>query len=75
MDAATLDENRRILCGEHIPTDPTSHLGLYNSLKRLKYFYGETASIELASEEGEMTCFTITFPYDMEVDDDAFNRE
>ncbi len=43
-----------------------SHVGFANSLKRLKYFYGDQADIILSSEEGEGTCITLLFPYDLE---------
>lgn len=43
-----------------------SHVGFANSLKRLKYFYGNDADIHLFSEEGEGTCITVTFPYNLE---------
>ena len=44
--------------------DKNSHIGLYNSMKRLKYFYGDEATIEVESEEGAGTCFTVSFPYE-----------
>lgn len=71
MDAETLAKNRRILDGEELSEEGNSHLGLRNSYKRLKYFYGEEARIELESEPGEMTSFTIRFPYNVEVDDES----
>lgn len=43
-----------------------SHVGFANSLRRLKYFYGDQADISLSSEEGEGTCITLTFPYNLE---------
>lgn len=42
------------------------NVGLKNSVKRLKYFYGEQASLHVESEEGEETTMTITFPYNLE---------
>ena len=42
------------------------NVGLKNSVKRLKYFYGEQASLHVESEEGEGTTMTITFPYNLE---------
>lgn len=42
------------------------NVGLKNSVKRLKYFYGEQASLHVESEEGEGTTMTIIFPYDLE---------
>lgn len=75
MDEVTLERNQKMFRGEYIPKDKTSHLGLYNSYKRLKYFYGEEASIDVQSEKEEMSCFTISFPYNLEVDDESFNVE
>ena len=43
-----------------------AHVGFANSLKRIKYFYGDSADIMIASAEGEGTCITITFPYNLE---------
>ena len=63
MDAETLEQNQKMLRGEIDMEDKNSHLGLYNSMKRLKYFYGEKAEIQVESEEGYGTCFTIRFPY------------
>lgn len=75
MDEETLVRNQKMFSGEYIPKDKTTHLGLYNSYKRLKYFYGDEASIDVQSEKGEMSCFTISFPYNLEVDDESFNIE
>lgn len=52
-----------------------SHIGFSNSLRRLRYFYGEEADIVIASEIGAGTCVTIRFPYNLEVQDEAFDRE
>lgn len=43
-----------------------SHVGYYNSMRRLKHFYGEKADITIASELGEGTCVIVSFPYDLE---------
>lgn len=45
-----------------------THIGLYNSYMRIKHFYGDQASIEVTSEIGKGTNFTINIPY--EVGDD-----
>ena len=71
MSEEILERNRKMFRGEYVPEDKNAHLGLYNSLKRLKYFYGETAYIDVTSEQDESTCFTISFPYDMEYSDDS----
>lgn len=69
MEPEVLEWNQKLFRGEVIPEDKNAHLGLYNSYKRLKYFYGEEAYVEVQSEPGEMTCFTISFPYDLELDE------
>ena len=66
---------QKILRQEIEPENENTHLGLYNSIKRLKYFYGEKAEIELDSVEGEMTCFIIKFPYNLEVRDEDLHCE
>lgn len=43
-----------------------SHVGFSNSLKRIKYFYGDSADIIINSVEEEGTCIEITFPYNLE---------
>ena len=42
------------------------HVGLKNSIRRLKYFYGEDSSIQVETVEGEGTSFIIMFPYNLE---------
>ncbi len=42
------------------------NVGLKNSVKRLKYFYGEQAKLHVESETGEGTSMTIIFPYNLE---------
>lgn len=69
MDEKTLDKERKLLSGELKPENPNDHIGLVNSLKRLKYFYGEKASIEIESDPGKLMCFKIQFPYHL--DDEA----
>lgn len=64
MDREILEQNQKMFRQEIDMEDKNSHLGLYNSMKRLKYFYGEEAEIEVESEKGKGTCFTIRFPYD-----------
>lgn len=75
MDEETLERNRRILNGELEPENQNSHMGVFNSFKRLKYFYGENTKIEVESEPGVMTSFMIQFPYDVEVEDESFIGE
>ncbi len=66
MTEEMLERNQKMFRGEYKPQNQSEHLGLYNSLKRLKYFYGETAGIEVESERGKGTAFRIYFPYDVE---------
>lgn len=59
------DVVRQINAGEYCNNDERIHVGLHNSIRRLKYFYGEHASLQVESEIGEGTIFTITIPYDL----------
>ena len=52
-----------------------SHIGFYNSLRRVKYFYGDEADIEIMSDLGEGTCVNIHFPYNLEVEDETIDCE
>jgi len=65
---------QKMFRGEWVPEDTSSHVGLYNSLKRLRYFYGEQASITLEQQEA-MTAFCIQFPYYLEVEDEFINGQ
>lgn len=40
-----------------------AHVGIHNSITRLKYFYGDDASILVSSKLGEGACFTVKIPY------------
>lgn len=62
MRTDILEQNQAIFRGEYEPENHSKHVGLYNSYKRLKGFYGEDAKIEVESEQGIMTRFTICFP-------------
>lgn len=42
------------------------HVGLHNAYMRIKHFYGDQADIEVISEQGVGTCFTIKIPYNLE---------
>lgn len=64
MSREMLERNQKVFREEIDMEDKSSHLGLYNSIKRLKYFYGDKAGIEVESEEEAGTRFTIRFPYD-----------
>ncbi|MDO5423337.1 MAG: histidine kinase [Eubacteriales bacterium] len=52
-----------------------SHIGFANSLRRVKFFYGEEADILLTSELGSGTCVEIRFPYNLEADDEFTDCE
>lgn len=75
MDEETLRRNQRIFDGSQKPDQESAHIGLYNSMKRLKHFYGEAATVEVISEKGKMTSFTVSFPYQPEVDNESFNGQ
>ena len=68
MPPEILERNRRILSGELVPENRNAHVGLFNSYRRLKYFYGEKATVTLESESGEPTVFTIRFPYALDAE-------
>lgn len=42
--------------------DERVHVGIENSYRRMKYFYGEKGSLTVVSQPGEGTCFTIVIP-------------
>nr|WP_314464734.1 histidine kinase [uncultured Clostridium sp.] len=75
MDQETLDYNNKMLHGEIEPAGSNAHVGLLNSIKRLKYFYGEMATIEIESERGNGTLIRIMFPYNLEAVDETFNDQ
>ena len=68
MPPEILERNRRILSGELVPENRNAHVGLFNSYRRLKYFYGEEASVTLDCEPGLLTVFTIRFPYHLDAE-------
>ena len=73
MPPDIFERNRRILSGELIPENRNAHVGLFNSYRRLRYFYGEEASVTLDCEPGVLTVFTICFPY--QLDTEALGNE
>jgi Predicted signal transduction protein with a C-terminal ATPase domain len=75
MNPETQENSRKLLSGEIEPHNPYSHIGLLNSMRRLKHFYGEEANIEITSEQGKMTCIKIQFPYNLEADNETFNDQ
>lgn len=44
------------------------HVGIYNSLQRIRYFYGEESTLQVRSEPGKGSCFVVRFPYDPKED-------
>ena len=48
------------------PATDGKNVGIKNSILRLKYYYGEKASVVCESEYMVGTTFTITIPYDLE---------
>ena len=71
MEQETLENERALISGEKEPQNPNAHIGILNSVKRLKHFYGENASVWVDSAKNEMTQFVIRFPYKLEVDDET----
>ncbi len=49
-----------------IPIDDGKNVGIKNSICRLKYYYGDGASVVCDSEINVGTTFTITIPYNLE---------
>ena len=70
MDFQTLEMERSLIAGETVKEKDGAHVGLVNAIKRLKYFYGENAHMEIDSIQGEMTQFRLEFPYNLEDDDE-----
>lgn len=48
----------------------TEHMGIRNAIRRIEYLYGPKAQVRVCSEEGEGTTFTISFPYELEVEEE-----
>ncbi len=52
-----------INCGNFVRRkDGRVHVGIENSYRRLKYFYGEKGSLTVESELGQGTCFSVIIP-------------
>ncbi len=75
MDKKTLEKCRRILQGGMELENINSGIGLLNSMRRLKHFYGSDATIEIMSEQGMRTSVTVQFPYNLEVEDETIIGE
>ena len=72
MDPASIDAINSI---EALPIDDGKNIGIRNSIRRLKYYYGNEAAVTVDSELDLGTTFTITIPYDLEEDDETFDCE
>ncbi|WP_282923800.1 sensor histidine kinase [Mediterraneibacter massiliensis] len=48
---------------------PGKHIGIRNSISRLKHYYGKTASVTVDSAPGSGTTFTIIIPYNLSEED------
>jgi len=49
-----------------LPIDDGRNVGIKNSIYRLKYYFGDKASVVCESELNVGTTFTIVIPYDLE---------
>ena len=68
----------QINSGDYEDYQRGKHVGLRNSIKRLKYFYNNEGTVSVESTLNEGTIFTITFPYnldEMENTDESSNRK
>lgn len=72
INETTLKNIRKLLNGEISPDNKNSHIGILNSYRRLKYFYGEDVILEITSEKG-MTCIELGIPYDLEDQDEIID--
>lgn len=75
MSEEILQQQLRLINGENKVENPNQHIGLVNSMKRLKYFYGENAKIDLYSEYERMTVVSVQFPYKMGEEYEPFDCE
>lgn len=71
MDEETLDKCKKLLQGDTEPENSNSGIGLSNSIQRLKHFYGQEATIDMMSVQGQKTSVIIQFPYNLEVEDEV----
>lgn len=62
------DEVKLINSGQLDGYHKGPHVGLRNSITRIKFFYNQQGIIHVDSTVNEGTIFTITFPYDLEED-------
>lgn len=73
--AEEFQEVNRTLRGGGASKESNAHVGLLNSIRRLRCFYGEKSNISVVSEPRCGTCVTITFPYRMEDDHEFADGE
>ena len=64
MEEEALERLRAIFSGSLNMDQETEHIGLYNAYKRLDFYFGRKASVEVISEPGEGSIFTIRIPAD-----------
>lgn len=75
IEEQNLEKLQKVFAGEYEPDQGRSHIGLYNSWKRMRYIWGEEAEITVMSVPGIETEFVIRFPYMLEENDEFINRE
>ncbi len=63
IDPQALDAINHI---DETTIDDGKNVGIKNSIRRLKYYYGDAANVECDSELGVGTTFIITIPYNLE---------
>ncbi len=68
MDPETVQQ---INSGNFADYKKGKHLGIRNSLKRLQFFYDGKATVHVDSTLNQGTIFTITIPYNLDVEEDA----
>lgn len=75
MDEQTLLRNRAIFSNDLDLENEKEHIGLYDTYRRLKSYFGEQASIEVESKQNQGTSFTVCFPYITGGTDESADRQ
>lgn len=75
MSEETLARLQEMFKGKWKSENPRQHVGLYNSLQRLRYYYGQEAKIEVDRTEDGYTTFRIQIPYSLEVYDEMIDGD
>lgn len=70
MDAVQLEQVQKNMRRAEISGE---NVGMANAYRRLKYFYGDDADIQINSKLGEGTTIIVLIPYDLEAEDESFN--